>query len=813
MATNKSYPKTRFDIVDQTAIKTIPVSEVKNPMPLAIQTFTSDKGSEEWKVYDNFDKFLNETGAINYQKHGQPQLTVAEILRSGGAVLAKRLVEKDATFAQKTICANIATLVIPDEAAADSTVNEVVNLRESFRSNKKSFLYYSVVDTPFTNSDTITDAASKKTVTELFNLMEENAIVTNSEITRKLPYLKRVNAGVVEGVTTYTDLGVGDPNKATDAEWNIESEDSNVSFNVKTYPLFTICAIGRGKSNLWFTIEPNTTEYSTKKSDEIRIFKYIISIYDSESNSNEVLERFKFSLHPDASTDGVNLSLDSRLLNSNQVRCAVYEQNLNTFMNDLVAAIGDQEKYPKSEIISRDVLCGRLYNQSRDYMPNIITSSKNTEGNVKYFNVTRTDTTTTTGEEPETTTTTTSTYERSINNSTDAPTYNLYNIVTDTITNIIDFTETATIKLDNGTGCNDNTYVKINNGCTTYTVEYKKMLKAAFGSVINEDDSLHGTARETYPERVEHDLSLEQYESIVNDTSAGGTTASGTNYIDNEYAKYLFSSEIYDLDKYKIDFTFDNNYPMDVKHIIIDLTEYRGDMVFLCDLGFDLTTLKAIKEAKSTLDGNDNAEYTSKFVAVYHNSCKVLNPYTSKQIRVTMPFVMIPVFVDHLENAGVGYAFAGMVNNMVFPNIIPGSINYIPVDVPVGSQKQQLVNMNVNYLSYYGSLPVMDTMYVNQSQYTQLSFLHNIIAIQGIIKKIREACPRSRYTFLNSGDLQNYINDVSALLNEYATYFDKISVQYMADEQYEENNIFYATLTVKCKNFIQEEYFRIIAIN
>jgi hypothetical protein len=35
----------------------------------------------------------------------------------------------------------------------------------------------------------------------------------------------------------------------------------------------------------------------------------------------------------------------------------------------------------------------------------------------------------------------------------------------------------------------------------------------------------------------------------------------------------------------------------------------------------------------------------------------------------------------------------------------------------------------------------------------------------------------------------------------------------MADEAYESNNIFYATIVVRFRNFIQEEYFKIIAIN
>ena len=107
----------------------------------------------------------------------------------------------------------------------------------------------------------------------------------------------------------------------------------------------------------------------------------------------------------------------------------------------------------------------------------------------------------------------------------------------------------------------------------------------------------------------------------------------------------------------------------------------------------------------------------------------------------------------------------------------------------------------------------METMYTNDTEYTQLSYLHNIMAIQEIIKLIRTNCPRTRYTFLDGEDLENYIDDVSTLINEYKTNFKSIEVVYMNDEKYEMNNIFYAALKVRFKNFVQEEYFKITAIS
>ena len=54
---------------------------------------------------------------------------------------------------------------------------------------------------------------------------------------------------------------------------------------------------------------------------------------------------------------------------------------------------------------------------------------------------------------------------------------------------------------------------------------------------------------------------------------------------------------------------------------------------------------------------------------------------------------------------------------------------------------------------------------------------------------------------------------MSTIIREYSTNFKSITCEYMADEAYEQNNIFYAVLKVQFKNFIQEEYFKIIAIS
>ena len=121
---NKGYPRTRFEIVDQSGQQEVSTAVTAESMPLAMATYTSDKGSEDWKVYTTLDSFLKDTGSISFAKHGQPQLTVAELLRNGAAVFCKRLVSNNASLANSTVYARIVRIAHKNEVAAQPAVTE-----------------------------------------------------------------------------------------------------------------------------------------------------------------------------------------------------------------------------------------------------------------------------------------------------------------------------------------------------------------------------------------------------------------------------------------------------------------------------------------------------------------------------------------------------------------------------------------------------------------------------------------------------------------------------------------------------------------
>ena len=112
----KGYPKSRFEIVNQTQVQTIETTTVSNPTALYMQPYTSNKGTEEWELLYGFDGFTDAKGGMSFLRHGQAQLTVAQALKSGAYVLGKRLVSEDATLANTTV---LARLVKVDSVTAD----------------------------------------------------------------------------------------------------------------------------------------------------------------------------------------------------------------------------------------------------------------------------------------------------------------------------------------------------------------------------------------------------------------------------------------------------------------------------------------------------------------------------------------------------------------------------------------------------------------------------------------------------------------------------------------------------------------------
>ena len=731
---NKGYPRTRFSIEDRTSAIEVATNSVGGNMPLAMQAFTSDRGPEEWTIITSLKDFIKKYGEISYVRHGQPQLTVAEILKAGGAVLGKRIVGNNATLANITICARIVKLT-------ESNKVQTVSGKKYTGNTNTNYVYfyarygYAIDDNHMAYAQTFEEAT-------IDYVNRENTVFSNS------------------------------------------STDNVYGENVLDFPLFTIAAIGRGVSNLSFDITVNhNTNASTPK-----YILYTLNVY----RDNEVVEQVNFSFNPNITIDGVSYAMNPRVnLACSEIKVKNYENSTEAFASALAISTKtstndtDAKSMTKNDIINSDFINGTNRTGSVA-LGNLIT--KSTE---------ETFTSITTDQNPQTN----------------------ENDTLDMWTTLLPY-DLSTLGTGGAKTPNSNVIIPNGNG-----ISFSFSTASPFAAGTNDTalgdapikNAISIGSNDTYQPTEYEKLLLNVFGKKYNATSGKIETLTSNIEINNDdivATYYQFDPVIYDVDKYKVDFTCDNGYPKFIKRAITDLVEFRGDMVYIADLGSDKISNANSIVARSNEIFNESEEYDyrSKFVAIYHNVFDVYDPYSGKQITVTMPYLLASKLVNHIAN-GAGRPFAGMLHDITFPEIIKNSINYIPRVTPFADNKQILIDANINYLSMYNDLFVMDTMYVNQPDYTQLSYLNNIMGVQQIIKNIRNRCPASRYTFMDGNDLERYIDDANAIINQYNSYFKSISISYMADEAYESNNIFYAVLKVQFRNFIQEEYFKIIAIS
>lgn len=270
-----------------------------------------------------------------------------------------------------------------------------------------------------------------------------------------------------------------------------------------------------------------------------------------------------------------------------------------------------------------------------------------------------------------------------------------------------------------------------------------------------------------------------------------------------------FDDTIYDLDNNRIDVVADANYPQVVKRAIEQLVNFREDCMYFRDMGIGISSMEELK-----LRDADNSK--SRYCATYMNSYDVYDPFTKKQITVTVTYDLARLFVKHFIN-GRTRPFCGQKYDVVIPSdkLVDGTLNFTPKITPQVDQKKEVDDMRINYCSYYnGNILTMNSQYTSQTVYTQLSWINNVLAIQEIVKAIRVLCPKIRYSFLDGEDLTRYKQDVqNMILDKYKVNFADLSINYVSNDLYDLNKIIYAVITVKLRNFVQTEKFKITVIN
>ena len=281
--------------------------------------------------------------------------------------------------------------------------------------------------------------------------------------------------------------------------------------------------------------------------------------------------------------------------------------------------------------------------------------------------------------------------------------------------------------------------------------------------------------------------------------------SAAVSYFNGEY-----SDEIYDLDQHKIDFCVDANYPDDVKKAIADLAEFRQDFFYFRDLGLDILTIADVQDKVSQPDWT-----SSCFVADYISTYDIVEPYSRKQVKVTMTYGLAPLLVAHYSN-NFAAPVAGEFNNFVISNFVENTLNIIPRITPRVDQKQILDDLRVNFLNLTSDyLLAIQSTYTTQDHEGPLSYVNNVVVTQMVIKAIRRYCPKIRFMLMDPGttDFDKYRHMIEDnVISQYKQYFKSIEMIYTRDDDMIAKKIFNASLYCYYRDFPQGEIFDVFAV-
>ena len=271
-----------------------------------------------------------------------------------------------------------------------------------------------------------------------------------------------------------------------------------------------------------------------------------------------------------------------------------------------------------------------------------------------------------------------------------------------------------------------------------------------------------------------------------------------------EFYNGTYDSDIFNLDRYKPDVCMDANYPFSVKNAIYELAKFRKDFFYFGDLGLDVNTFLTAMNKIYEMPRD-------KFTAWYGQSYQIINPFTKRRIDVTITYSLTRCIIEHL-NIRRHTAYCGILYGWTIPEAIEGTINFTPKITPTENQKTLLDDVRLNYASILNDVLTVETEYTSQEELTQLSFINNVIAIQKIVKDVRDNCPAFRYSFISTDDLASYKKSVTRIINKYTEWFESLEFVYVQDDIMKANKIFEASLKVKHKDFVQSEILNIYTL-
>lgn len=824
-------PHTYIDIIPRNPVtKTVPEP---NNAPVFMCCISSDKGPEDFRtVYGS--SFFNLYGDnISFEKHGQPLLQAANIINNGGAILVKRVVADDATLANTVIWA------VLKSGKVHKTNDDGEKLYIDANTGEEVTSATSVVPG-------VGDAPSK-TVNNTPVMITDNQVHFETTSYSNISNIGQVKA-IVENaaVDAVKKVIVNDANQSTlgsapIALSNAESiaELSKVFGNVSSYANKNVIPVKFTDNTLVLATAKDAMPYTTADKGF------------EEENKNGNFVAFRVTLPEDRDTEGMQISLNGNNNGPWGPEVLTDGKYLDMLVN--IARLD-------TSVVTFEWANGETTTFTVDY---------------RAIAKTKVDGSTTTPIEIEVGADDTYVQKFPIFAFTDkgrglsnkririSPNgrvskglqYMLYQV------QILEGTKI----LENLNFCSD--YLVIRKGenmslqtvITTYSSQVEACIFTKYqdmfintvaksigvtGADIGNLDYLFGTDRSgkysidnklTSTGKKDNTTSLHyDIEGGINMSSVFGVSLdNGSNgkfgthpwgtdayfqAVEDFWTDKDGSGVIFDVDAIKPWAIIDANYPIQIKKAIERLVKFREDCFFFRDLGLGLKTRDDIYYAE--LDNDSDGvieeigidEKDGMFCGSYHNSLDVSDPYTRRQITVTFSYELSQLLPHHFKN-GVYRPVCGQMYGMTVNDAIEGTINYIPRTKPGINEKEDLDDNRINYITQQDNVLVLDsdwTAVTNTA--TEFKYIHNVLAVQSVIRAVRRRCPKIRYSFLTAEDLTNYKKAVQDVLDEFAGIFDTLEFEYIDDKTMVQNKVFYAAIRVSFKEFIRSEYFKIYEI-
>lgn len=264
---------------------------------------------------------------------------------------------------------------------------------------------------------------------------------------------------------------------------------------------------------------------------------------------------------------------------------------------------------------------------------------------------------------------------------------------------------------------------------------------------------------------------------------------------------------LWDPDTYKICGIFDANYPEPVKDKFAWFATEREDFMFFRDYTIDVFSYASIVEKYNSI----NREYKNFFNAEYFTTYEIYDPETRLRRRVSMMYDFAAEMVEHFAKGAYRPA-AGVANGIILESCIPGTINFTPYKKPQVNQKALIDDLRVNYAIMQEGQCVAQSTYTANEEHTQLSYLNNVLAVEEVIRAVRIACPKHRFTFVTNNDFSSYAEAVNNVLKGFRSIFAELRFEYTVDPLKASQKIFNAGIYVRFNNWAQTEYFDIYCL-